>query len=235
MKKYLLMFAFVFFIMPVLAYSTYKQDQSIIISHPVRVGGLPSSSVQCNITVINPNNEELISFQPMNNNNYNYNYTLDPNQTDILGVYNYDLTCTDGNYNETRSFSFEVTPNGRERPNEFVIVSFVIIFLFLSFYFLYFIIDTFSFFMQKDLNEDQKAIFGLPKLIYNFAGYLSLWVYFYLSIYYLGNPLITRLTGIGLIITSWTNMFMPLVAFIVSVTLAGWTGILNQIRRNNYE
>lgn len=93
---------------------TYKQYDEINIRHSVRLNDAPTSTAQCNITIYNPDWDVLASYCEMTNdaNSNTFNYTL--NDTTELGVYNYDITCTDSDLNITESYNFEITATGKE-------------------------------------------------------------------------------------------------------------------------
>lgn len=94
-----------------------KQNQSLDLTHSVRVGG-GIGAVNCNLTVWNPNNIVLVNFEQMTNSLNYFNYTLNENQTGIRGTYNYDVTCfSPAGLNETQSFNFFINLSGIE-PSE---------------------------------------------------------------------------------------------------------------------
>lgn len=93
---------------------TYVQGNDIDLKHPVRIDGFPSSSIDCNISVFDPNFNVIIDYKEMTNDYDVHNYTLNSSQTDKLGKYIYDITCTTGRSNQTESFSFDITGSGFE-------------------------------------------------------------------------------------------------------------------------
>lgn len=111
------------------------QDRPYDISHSVRVSGFPTTTAACNVTVWNPNNLQIVSFAPMSFNTTarTFNYTIPSIQTNLVGQYNYDVTCIDGVFNATNSFSFEINPTGTaiSTPQSLIYVITLLIVLFL--------------------------------------------------------------------------------------------------------
>lgn len=89
---------------------TVQQNRNIDLKHPVRINDYPSDDLLCNISILDPNNNHLVDFQPMTNDYDEHNYTL--TNTSVIGEYTYDITCTTGSVNKTESFNFYVTPTG---------------------------------------------------------------------------------------------------------------------------
>ena len=76
------------------------------------------SSVQCNITVFEPDNTVLVDNQQMINNINYYNYPLNSTQTTTLGEHSSVVQCqsTSGPaFNAQTTFTFLITPSGAPR------------------------------------------------------------------------------------------------------------------------
>lgn len=120
MRK-LILFVFTLMLLPLVVAATYSQNSVADIKHPVRVNdGLPSSAANCNISIYYPNGTTFIPFGNMtisDDNNY-FNYTLNTSQTTIIGTYLYDVTCVDGSFNATDTFSFLINLGGVEPTEE---------------------------------------------------------------------------------------------------------------------
>lgn len=114
-KVITLLLVFIIFISFVSAI-TYRANNKIDIRHSVRVNDAPTSSASCNITIYDPNSIVLVEYSPMSysSSSQTYNYTLPSSNTSEFGEYNYDVTCLDGVFNKTDSFSFDISPNGKE-------------------------------------------------------------------------------------------------------------------------
>jgi len=92
--------------------STYELNQDMFISKSVRLNGYPSAGLECNITILDPDETVLASFDAMVNNatTQKHEYTL--TGVNMTGFYCYDITCSGGGLNATSSYCDEVTPNG---------------------------------------------------------------------------------------------------------------------------
>jgi len=111
--NYLLAFAFLFVVLSIGSVNAAKQNQEVDLRSYVRInGGL--GAADCNITVTDPNNTILVDFLEMTDQTSYQNYTLNSTQTNIKGTYNYCVTCSNGNLNQTECFDFFVNPSGIE-------------------------------------------------------------------------------------------------------------------------
>lgn len=136
----------------------------------------------------------------------------------------------DGNTSITKNWFF-VTTNGKESPSGIVVVVFSILFLAIIAFLFQFIIYTMMFFVQYNFSKkegtpnEERPIFTIREFLINISGYLVLLVYYALARTYLGNELINRILSISLVVTSWTNIFFPVIALIISFTIATWKEI----------
>jgi hypothetical protein len=106
--------------LPLVSGLAFTPNSEADIKQTIRVeGGLPSSSVSCNISVQSPNNTILVDYKEMTRSpsGQYYNYTLTQTQTQTIGVYSYDITCLSATANKTDSFQFYVNP-GAVVPSE---------------------------------------------------------------------------------------------------------------------
>lgn len=110
-KTFLLIFALIF-LAPLVHGTVYKQNENMFISKSVRIGGYPSSDIDCNITLLDPDEIVLFSFAPMINNDTTQKHEYTAIGINKTGEYCYDITCTGGGLNKTSSYCDEVTPNG---------------------------------------------------------------------------------------------------------------------------
>ena len=115
-KKYIFLFVIIFLVATTNAL-TVQIDTAVDIVHPVRIDEFPSNDINCNISLFDPDNVELIDFQPMTNQFEKHNYTVDATNNSKLGTYTYDITCTTGPSNKTDSFTYDVTTTGGEFSN----------------------------------------------------------------------------------------------------------------------
>lgn len=122
-KRYKVGFYFMAFIFIILlstfssALTTYEQDTSIDLKHPVRVDGAIVNNLNCNISVYYPNNTILIDFLSMTDNGDYFNYTLDSTLTHNKGTYPYSITCSNGTLSQTENFEFLLNYGGIEPTN----------------------------------------------------------------------------------------------------------------------
>ena len=111
--NYLLLFLLVFSILSFGMVNAAKQNQEVDLRVPVRIdGGL--GAADCNITVTDPNNTILVDFLEMTDQDSYQNYTLNATQTSTKGTYDYCVTCSNGELNQTECFDFFVNPSGIE-------------------------------------------------------------------------------------------------------------------------
>ena len=123
--------------MPLATSQVYQQGEDVLISKAVRLDGSPSASINCNITIEDPDSNIIIFFEPMVNNatSQRHEYLLDGgNTTNITGEYCYELTCLGTSQNDTESFCFEATPDGsKPDTSQGIIYIGVIIISFIAF------------------------------------------------------------------------------------------------------
>lgn len=195
----------------------YKQDSCINIIQTCE------NCSYINITSIAfPNSAIAVSDVSMNVSanglEYNHSFCL----TNTLGEYKINFNSDEDGVTTNAKVWFDVTANGREKPSDFLTTFFIILYLCMLGYFLFFISNTLMFFVQFKLEEHERGIvFGLDDIFYNLAGYFVLIGYFYLAVYYLGNPQITYITSWFLRIAAFTNIFLPVIAFVLSFVIWG--------------
>src|SRR3990167_1408415 len=113
--KFLIAILFFITLIPLVNSLAFTQNEEGEIVHAVRVGGgLPGSSTNCNISIFYSNGSDFIDFDAMTNSNDVFNYTLNNSQTTIIGKYNYAVSCTNGNLNDTKEYEFFINPGGVE-------------------------------------------------------------------------------------------------------------------------
>lgn len=110
---------FVIFLMvliPLTSADTFRQGDSIEISHPIRINGFPLSDGDVNITIKSPSQSPLINFTNMtySSSTQEHSYILTSDNTQELGEYPYCITAIYNGLNQTSCFSFTITPSGQE-------------------------------------------------------------------------------------------------------------------------
>jgi len=75
-----------------------------------------NSTVECNITILQPSQDVVVNNLPMTFNTAFYNFTLDENQTSVLGRHSTIGICT---WNSTgfSTFTFDITPTGEQNTD----------------------------------------------------------------------------------------------------------------------
>jgi len=121
------------------ATEVFRQNEEVNLIKSVRVNGGLSTDLLCNITVTNPNGLVIVEFSEMTNQTSFHNFTFPINNITELGIYDYDIYCTDGNLNATNSYQFDVTPSGKRfETSDAIIFAIIIVSMFLvSLFFLY--------------------------------------------------------------------------------------------------
>lgn len=187
------------------------------------------SATYINITSITyPNSTRAISDVEMiaDSTEFTYNFC----STNLNGQYFINYEGNETNNSLTKNWFF-VTTNGKESPSGIVIVSFSLIFLVIIAFMLQFIIYTMMFFVEYNFSKrdstpkEERPIFTIREFLINISGYILLWVFYGLERTYLGNELMNRVLSTIIFISSWTNVFFPVIALIISFTIATWREI----------
>ena len=158
---------------------------------------------------------------------YNYSFC----NTSSLGIYTIIYNYDDEYGLNSEIDFFEVTKTGKQPPSGIVIVVFSLLFLVIMAFILQFIIYTMMFFVEYNFSKkestpkEERPIFTIREFLINITGFLLLLVYYFFARTYLQNDLINHLLSIFILITSWTNVFFPIIALIISFTIATWKEI----------
>lgn len=112
MDKKIILLLLLVLLVPLISAKVYQVDEDMLISHSVRIGGYPSSSIKCNITVEDPDDIPTVFFLEMTNNATTQKHEYLVGEINKTGEWCYDLTCFGGGQNATESYCVEVTPNG---------------------------------------------------------------------------------------------------------------------------
>lgn len=173
----------------------------------------PSALITCNISSEYPNESIYISNERMTNNHPEpiFNYTFQ-NLT-ISGLYRNTIWCSVSGINDTQVFYMQVTGNGAPPPSEFVIVLFVLLFLALIFYMVFSMLSTL--YGLKELNV------SLQDVTFNLSGYLVLLGLYVLQKVYMGDVIIDSWIALCVQIGAWTNIIVPLCAYVISIIWGG--------------
>jgi hypothetical protein len=219
-KLFLLIFVTILFLLPFLSAAEpsyiFKQNEAVDLKTAcfTAANEYCNSSVTCKATIYYPNQSILINNQNMTWNVNYFNYSLTPSQTSILGTYPIIVNCLSNQINVSNGFStfdYEITANGNKPPSGIVIVLFSLLFIIILAGLVVLFLYGIGHF--KDLNMDVKDI------AYNIGGYFALLGIYGLSLEYMGSPLINNFLDLIIKIGAVTNVFLPIIAFILSITI----------------
>lgn len=193
----------------VTAVNTYKIDNNLTISHPIRINGAPAEDAICYINVYDPDGIKLVNYQLMNNFTSSHNYSLSGSLNDDVGVYNYDITCSSNGYNQTTGFQYEITYTGKEEPGTMFIVVYSLIFIAIFAFILYFFLHGIAKggHLKYDIRDLSVSWGFLFAFIAMYVVFINYW-----NDATIGSILVWLL---GIIAT--TNGFIPIVLFMVSI------------------
>lgn len=151
-------------------------------------------------------------------------------KTEQVGIYEYARISDENGILSVDRAQREVTANGRASPTGIVIVVFAILYIAFIAVLVYFMTFTMMYFVEfLRLDVEKRPIYSWNDLLLNIAGYLAVWVFYYLELYYVGNPSIGHITGWLLFALTWTNLALPILAFILSFMAQGWEKVIAKI------
>jgi hypothetical protein len=181
-----------------------------------------SNCTYLNITSITyPNSTKAISNVAMikDYSEFNYNFC----NTTINGQYFINYKGDEGGNTSIAKTWFFVTTNGKEAPSGIVVVSFSLMFIIVGAFLFYFIINTFLFFIDYNIaDKESKPLFTLRDFLINVSGFLVLLIFYALERAYLGNEIMNRVLSLSIFICSWTNIFFPIIALVMSFIISSW-------------
>lgn len=194
-------------LVPLINGLVYEQGKSYDLKVPCfNNGTYCSDTAECNITVIAPNSSLVVNNKLMTNNLAYHNYTmLGSNHT---GTYQASVMCDDSTIAGYTTFEYELTGNGRERPEGIVIVLFSLVFLALLGAMTYLMIYSIGHIIRMDLDMVDLAL--------NYGGYFMLYGLAVLQAEYLGQATISWIINLAIDIGVYTNILVPSFAFIIS-------------------
>jgi len=138
-KFLLLLFAIVFMaaLVPAQTSANFVFEQNTTIDLKIscftETNNFCDSLVDCNITILRPNQEVIVDNQPMTFNDAFYNFTLDTNQTSVLGRHSTIGICT-GNTTGFSTFTYDITQTGvvLETGQSLIVIGLMIMLIFLA-------------------------------------------------------------------------------------------------------
>ena len=212
MKKFLIIIGIVLILPLVVGTLYYPQNSVTDMKIPcLNNNTYCSVDTTCNLTIIYPNGSVLINDDKMTNGGVFFNYTLNENQTTLLGEYPSTMICNDTGIFGYTTFTYEITGTGNAPASDFVTAMFLLFFIVLLFYLMLFMLFGLKHFKSLD--------FDINDLAYNFGGYFALFGYYMMENAYLGNSTISSFSILLLEVGSVTNIFLPLIAYFLSITI----------------
>lgn len=109
------LFFFLFLISINLASSeAFAFNQSSKLCRPVRVDSGIGTGVSCNITIEYPNSSTFVDFLSMDDEGDRFCYNLTGADNSIKGIYDFEITCQNGQLNDTLTGEYIVNLGGVE-------------------------------------------------------------------------------------------------------------------------
>lgn len=113
--KLLVVFAFILATPLIVAQPVYEQSTNLTLSVPcTNNGDVCSGSTICSATIINPDQLVLLNEANMTQNGAVFEVNLSDNQTNVLGQYEFSVSCCAGPKCFSKALIFLITPSGAE-------------------------------------------------------------------------------------------------------------------------
>ena len=190
---------------------TYKIDQETNLRFTCTLNEAIPTGASYNITISYPNGTLFIDNQATTAQGSGaFNYTTTFTDTGLYKVQNF---CYDGTYSYSSTGYYDITGNGKTAPNENIILFFSIAILILLGFGLYSLILSMGHFASLDLD-----VVDVAK---SFGVYFAILGLYQLSLIYLGSPQIETWLILFIKIGAWTHILIPLVGFVISITIGG--------------
>jgi len=125
-----------------------------------------------------------------------------------IDEYSYLIRCENEGAGGAVSSGFDVTLNGKLNPEGIVIITYTLLFIIIfAFSIIYFFIALEHFMaLEMDLRD----------VVLLIVSYLSVFIFYYFSVEYLGNPIVNNLLEIALSVGALSHVILPLIAFLIS-------------------
>lgn len=199
------------------------QGQNFTIKDTCTYNGFScSSSFVCNLTIIKPDLTYLLEQSSMFKQGDYFNYNLNQDNSTDLGIYTKTIYCQNGTLGGQETEKYQVTTNGKAPPEGIVLVLFSVIFFAIVFSLLF--IFLYSFGGLLSLNYDVRDV------SLNVGVYFVLLLFQIFQKFYVGDPTMNSLSLTILEIIIYTNVYLPLLAFILTMTL----GVYLRMKFPNY-
>lgn len=168
----------------------------------------------CTITITYPNGTAMVKNDGVVVDGSYISYPLTAIQTMTLGVFGGNIYCTDGTEYGGGTFEYSITTTGRVSGGGSVTIFFTIIFLIMCIGMVYLVITSIGHAISLD--------FDLVDLSWNYGIFFAILGLFYLQESYLGDPLMGNILGWGVDIGILTQMVLPTIYFIMTLTIGSW-------------
>jgi len=152
-----------------------------------------------------------------------YNYTLNITNTNVTGIYEATTVCKDGANYGANTFYYLITYNGREQANDFTLVAFYITFLIFVGMMMFTLFRIINYFKEWNVN--------IMDVCYSFCIYLGAITLYYFNDFYGGVYLIDRLCVFFIKVGWISHIFLPIIAYILSITLGDWIRRTKEVKR----
>lgn len=129
MKKLFLFLLLGLFFINLVQAQTYTLNEELDIKIVCLNNGYCSDASFCNINVIDPDSNLIVTNQNMTHNISYFNYTIIPNKT---GMYNVKGFCKDGSLSEQIDYTFEITQDGTVLGTSQALINILLILLFIG-------------------------------------------------------------------------------------------------------
>lgn len=205
-KKFVFILILIFLIGFVTAQNfIFQKGEYFTLEFPMtNVNLTPCMQCSCQISIFYPNGSSMLRNSAGRNV---LGFCQFINKSEVLGVHGVDLFFTDGLDSGRTSFEFEVTLNGRPSPEGIIIIIFPLLFLILIIFSLIYFFKSLDLVINYNLD-----IINTTILV---SCYLSLWILYYFSFEYLGNPTLNNLSEMALYVGGFTHLILPIIGFFI--------------------
>lgn len=196
----------------------YPSDQIIKVGHPYEFevhvfnisNGMPvTTGVDCYFHLYNSTGKHQLELTDSTPSHiFDYSFNVLGGNFSVVGDYYYIVQCNSTSLGGFVEVPFEVTPNGKDKPEGITIVIFSLIFIAIICFGVIYFLKSLAHTIQLEMDLIDTAIM--------ICTYLALFLFYYISFEYLGNTVINDLLETAISVGAITHVFLPLVAFILS-------------------
>lgn len=114
--KLLLLLLFLMALPFVNAVPTFQLNEDVFVSKTARLNGAISNTISCNITVRDPDEITIIPLTVMvlNSSTAQQEFLISGGNNSKFGIYTYPVSCTGSGLNQTKIFTYEINPSGKQ-------------------------------------------------------------------------------------------------------------------------